>query len=213
MVKKARSQNAARAVKPRISDEAVRRATGRTWDEWIRWLDDRGAARMSHKEIVALLREQGEVANGWWQQMVTVEYERARGLRVEGQTAEVGFEIGVSRTVPLPADEVWRRLTGPDGVRAWLGDAAPLRFEAGEPYRLSDGTTGEVRVAVAGDRLRITRHPDGWARAATIQIRLAPKGEKTVVTFHEEHLPSAAEREARRAHYQAALAAIFSSDG
>jgi uncharacterized protein YndB with AHSA1/START domain len=197
----------------RISDEAVRRATGRTWDDWFRWLDDRGAARMSHKEIVALLREQGGVASGWWQQMVTVEYERARGLRVEGQSAEVGFEIGVSRTVPLPTGEVWRRLIGPDGVRAWLGDASPLRFEAGEPYRLSDGTTGEVRVVVAGERLRMTRRPDGWARPATIQIRLAPKGEKTIVTFHEENLPGPDEREARRAHYQASLAEIFASDG
>ncbi len=195
----------------RISDQAVHRATGRAWADWFRWLDDHGAARMSHKEIVALLREHGGVQNGWWQQSVTVEYERARGLRIEGQTSQIGFEIGVSRTVPLAAGEVWRRLTGPDGVRAWLGDAAPLRFEAGESYRLPDGTTGEVRVAVAGKRLRITRRPDGWARPATIQIRLTPKGEKTVVTFHEENLTGADEREARRAHYQAALASIFPS--
>jgi uncharacterized protein YndB with AHSA1/START domain len=213
MVKKARSRNAARSGEPRISDEAVRRATGRTWGEWIRWLDERGAAGMSHKQIVTILREEGGVESGWWQQSVTVGYERARGLRVEGQTAEVGFEIGVSRTVPLPAGEVWRRLTSPDGVRVWLGDGASLRFETGEPYRISDGTTGEVRVVVAGDRLRITRRPDGWARPATIQIRLAPKGEKTVVTFHEENLPGADEREARRAHYQAALVEIFSGDG
>lgn len=197
----------------RISDDAVHRATGRTWDDWFRWLDERGAARMSHKKIVALLREQGGIANGWWQQMVTVEYERARGLRVEGQTAEVGFEIGVSRTVPLPADEVWRRLTGPDGVRAWLGDASALRLEAGEPYHLPDGTTGEVRVAVAGNRVRITRRPDGWARPSTIQIRLTSKGEKTVVTFYEENLPDADEREARRAHYREALERIFSRAG
>ncbi|HEY8470984.1 MAG TPA: SRPBCC domain-containing protein [Longimicrobiales bacterium] len=197
----------------RISDEAVRRATGRTWDEWIRWLDERGAARMSHKEIVALLREKGGVQSGWWQQSIAVGYERAKGRRVEGQTADVGFEIGVRRTVPLPAHEAWRRLTAPDGVRAWLGDAPSLRFQVGEAYRLSDGTTGEVRVAVAGDRLRITRRPEGWARAATIQIRVLPKGEKTVVAFHEENLPSAEEREARRAHFEAAIEAIFPSSG
>ncbi|HEY8484198.1 MAG TPA: SRPBCC domain-containing protein [Longimicrobiales bacterium] len=209
MAKKVASENGSPAVGLRVSDQAVRRATGRGWDEWIRWLDDRGAARLSHQEIVALLLEQGGVESGWWQQMLTVGYERAKGRRVEGQTADTGFQIGVSRTIPLPAEEVWRRLTGPGGVRAWLGDAPALRFEPGEQYRLSDGTTGEIRVAVAGDRLRVTRRPDGWARAATIQIRLAPKGEKTVVTFHEENLPSADEREARRAHYQAAFEAIF----
>jgi uncharacterized protein YndB with AHSA1/START domain len=209
MAKKVAPENGSPAAGLRVSDEAVRRATGRGWEEWIRWLDERGAADRSHQEIVALLREQGGVESGWWQQMVTVGYERAKGRRVEGQTADTGFQIGVSRTIPLPVDEVWRRLTGPDGVRAWLGDAPTLRFEPGEQYCLDDGTTGEVRVAVAGDRLRVTRRPDGWARAATIQIRLAPKGEKTVVTFHEENLPSADEREARRAHYQAAFEAIF----
>ena len=84
MVKKARSENAARSGEMRTSDEAVRRATGRTWDEWIRWLDERGAAGMSHKQIVALLREQGGVESGWWQQTVTAGYEVAKGRRVEG---------------------------------------------------------------------------------------------------------------------------------
>jgi len=213
MAKKSGSDSHARSAGTRISDDAVRRATGRTWGEWIRWLDERGAAGMPHKEIVALLREQGGVQSGWWQQTVSVGYERAKGLRVEGRTAAVGFEIGVSRTVPLPAHEAWRRLTARGGVRAWLGDAPSLRFEAGEQYRLSDGTTGEVRVFVPDDRLRITRRPDGWARASTIQIRVTPKGEKTAITFHEENLPSAEEREARRAHYQAAFAAMFPNSG
>lgn len=194
----------------RISDEAVQRATGRSWDEWFGWLDERGAGGMSHREIVALLAREGGIERGWWQQMVTVEYERARGLRVEGETADAGFEIGVSKTVPLPVDEVWRRLTGEEGVRAWLGETtSSIGFEAGESYRLADGTTGEVRVVVEGDRVRLTRRPEGWARAATVQIRLTPKGEKTVVTFHEEHLPSAEEREARRGHYRGAVERVF----
>jgi len=214
MAAKSDPVSGARPERSRISDDAVQRATGRAWDEWFRWLDERGAVALSHKEIVALLRGEGEVGNGWWQQMVTVEYERARGLRVEGQTAAVGFEIGVSKTIPLPVDVVWRRLTGAEGVRAWLGEAtSSIGFEAGESYRLADGTTGEVRVVVAGDRLRLTRRPEGWARAATVQIRLAAKGEKTVVTFHEEHLPSAEEREARRGHYKTALGKIFPAGG
>lgn len=210
MAKEPNSGSRARSGQRRITDDAVRRATGRTWDEWIHWLDERGAAGMSHREIVALLWREGGIERGWWQQTVTVGYEQAKGLRVEGQTADAGFEVGVSRTVPLPLDEVWRRLTEGDGVRAWLGDLPTLRLEPGERYHLPDGTTGEVRVVVAGDRLRVTRRPEGWKRAATIQIRLTPKGEKTVVTFHEEHLPSAEEREARRGHYRAAVERVFS---
>jgi uncharacterized protein YndB with AHSA1/START domain len=194
--------------KNRISDEAVHKATGRVWSEWVRWLDEQEAAALSHKEIVALLRERGEVESAWWQQSIAVGYERARGLREFGQRRDAGFEIGVQRTVPLSADEAWRRLTGPDGVRAWLGDAPSLRLEVGEAYRLADGTAGEVRIVAEGERVRITRHPNGWARASTIQIRVTPKGEKSVIAFHEENLPDAEAREARRAHFQEAIAEI-----
>lgn len=55
MVKQARSQNAARSGEPRISDEAVRRATGRTWDEWIHWLDEREARRAHDQAALAAI--------------------------------------------------------------------------------------------------------------------------------------------------------------
>jgi hypothetical protein len=32
-----------------------------------------------------------------------------------------------------------------------------------------------------------------------------PSGERTVIAFHQEHLPDAAERERRRAYYATAL--------
>lgn len=194
--------------KNRISDEAVHKATGRVWDEWVRWLDEQEAAALPHKEIVALLRGRGGVESAWWQQSIAVGYERAKGLRDFGQRRDAGFEIGVQRTVPLSADEAWRRLTGPDGVRVWLGDAPGLRLEAGESYRLADGTAGEVRTVVEGERLRVTWRPDGWARASTIQIRVTPRGERCVIAFHEENLPDAEAREARRGHYQEAIAEI-----
>jgi hypothetical protein len=34
-----------------ISSEAVRKATGRTWAEWLRLLDKAGAKKMAHGEI------------------------------------------------------------------------------------------------------------------------------------------------------------------
>ena len=38
-----------------------------------------------------------------------------------------------------------------------------------------------------------------------MQVRVIPRGEKTVVAFHQEHLPGPAEREQRKAHYLGAL--------
>lgn len=187
------------------SDDAVREATGRGWSEWEEALDARGAAGLSHKEIVALLGEMG-VESGWWRQQVTVGYEKRKGKRVVGQTAGTGFQVGVRRTVAAGADEAWRLLTSPEGVRAWLGEVRGLRLEKGETYQAAGGATGEVRVISPGSHLRITRRPEGWPRASTIQVRVMPAaGGKTVLSFHEEHLPGAAERQERRAHFEAAL--------
>lgn len=193
----------------RISDEAVRRSTGRTWAEWERWLDDRGAAAGSHREIVALLRDGAAVESAWWQQAVTAGYEKAKGRRRTGETEDAGFQVGFRRTVPIPHERVWRLLTSPEGVRAWLGETEELRFEQGQPYRLADGCVGEIRVVRENRHLRLTRKPQGWQRASTLQVRTTPSGDKTVLAFHEEHLPGAAEREARRKHFEAAVAGVL----
>ena len=111
-----------------MSNEAVNRTTGRDWDAWLQFLDGLGARDMDHKGIVALLAGPGQLANGWWQQMVAVGYEQARGLRVVGQTSEGAFQIGVQRTLPIPADVAWSLITESPGRAIWLGMVENLEF-------------------------------------------------------------------------------------
>lgn len=190
-----------------IRDEAVREATGRTLDQWEKLLDSRGAAKLTHKQIVALLAGEG-IESGWWRQSVTVAYEKRKGKRTLGQTSDGAYQIGVQRTLPIPHDEAWKLVTSPEGLRAWLGDVPKLAMEKGETYKAKDGAAGEVRVAEPGSHVRLTWQPPGWAKPSTIQVRVTPAGERTKLTFHEERLPSAAEREARRAHFEAAVDAL-----
>jgi hypothetical protein len=89
------------SLRPDQSDAAVRKATGRSWWQWEELLDGLGAAELSHGEIVALVRERGGVESGWWQQGVTVGYEKLKGKRVLGETAGSGFQVGVSRTLEV----------------------------------------------------------------------------------------------------------------
>ena len=71
----------------------------------MRFINDNGGAELDHKGIVALL--QGSVASAWWRQMVTVGYEHATGRRVLGETADVGFQVGVQKTIPLGREALW----------------------------------------------------------------------------------------------------------
>lgn len=43
------------------------------------------------------------------------------------------------------------------------------------------------------------------AAASALQVRVTPKGDRSVVAFYEEHLPDPTARELRRAHFAAAL--------
>src|SRR5687767_6681815 len=56
------------------SDDAVRRGTGKGWNEWLRILDSWGATEHPHREIARYLSEEQGVG-GWWAQSVTVGYE------------------------------------------------------------------------------------------------------------------------------------------
>ncbi|MFC8916716.1 SRPBCC domain-containing protein [Streptomyces sp. NPDC057116] len=115
-----------------------------------------------------------------------------------GLTRDAGWEIGVSKTLPLPAAVVWDFIASPEGVALWLGGAkGGLPTEKGAPYETGDGVRGEVRGYRPGDRVRLTYG------ATTVQVAVSPAGpEKAVLRFHQERLASPEERERRRAHWQ-----------
>ena len=87
------------------SGEAVLRATGRSRDDWFAILDAAGARELAHKAIAAHLREQRNVSP-WWSQEVTVQYERARGLREKHQSLS-GYQVSVSMTIAAPLDALY----------------------------------------------------------------------------------------------------------
>jgi uncharacterized protein YndB with AHSA1/START domain len=187
-----------------VSDEAVRRATGRGWADWHAALDELGAAGWDHKQLVAHL--EAEVESGWWRQSIAVRYEQDRGGRVVGQTRDAGFQVGVRRTVDAPAPQVWDLLISRTDL--WLG-AGPLRLDKGADYELTapDGPVrGQVRVVRPPDRVRLTWHPAGWTAPATLQLTLlAAASGRTTVGVHVEKLADAPARERARAHWREVL--------
>jgi hypothetical protein len=62
----------------------------------------------------------------------------------------------------------------------------------------------------ANSHWRITRHPPdpSYDRPSTIQIRVIPKDEKSILAIHEEHLPSEEQRAVRKVHYLGAVEQI-----
>ena len=124
-----------------------------------------------------------------------------------GLTQDAGWEIGVSKTLPLPVDIVWEFIASPEGVARWLGEGTRLPTRKGESYETEDGIAGEVRSYRPGDRVRLTYG------TTTLQVAVSASGEKTVLRFHQEHLAGSAERERQRAHWKAVMAEIVRALG
>ncbi len=154
------------ASKPEVSDKAVVSATGQSWEQWFAILDKARAKDWDHKTIVAYLRENYTIS-GWWQQTVTVGYERARGKRAVHQTRS-GFVANKSKTISAPVETVFAFWTDGRKRKRWLAEPLTfstkrlnktLRFVWGENgERVSVGFLGKVNgkttVTVQHERLK-----------------------------------------------------------
>jgi uncharacterized protein YndB with AHSA1/START domain len=189
----------------RISSEAVAKATGKTWSEWIITLDMAGAVKWDHKTLAEYLAGTYQISQ-WWCQTIAMQYERMHRQRIAGQTATAGFEIGVQRTIALAQSQLWDFITSDRGIALWLGVVAALTLLEGSAYTTAVGITGVFRVVNPPHHLRLTWQPAGWTKASTLQIRLVPvKSERTSLRIHQEQLADDATRTQMRRHWQEAL--------
>ena len=101
-----------------MSDEAVTRATGRDWAEWVVLLDAAGCREKPHREIAIHVRSLG--TPNWWSQMVTVGYERIRGLRDNRQRRSGTYEASKSRTFPVAIATLFDAVANARKRRRWL---------------------------------------------------------------------------------------------
>jgi uncharacterized protein YndB with AHSA1/START domain len=166
-----------------MSDEAVQAKTGKTWKEWFALLDKANAAKMSHQEIVKYLNEKHDVGP-WWQQMVTVTYEQARGLRDVHQKPN-GYEISVSRTLDTPITKAYRAFSDAKKRGTWLNE---------------DGIV--IRKATPNKCVRAT-----WSDGKTsLAVAFFPKGEKkTQVVVQHNKLPDAKASSRMKTYWSTAL--------
>lgn len=195
----------------KVSSEAVKKATNKDWDKWLTLLDKAGAKKWSHKEIVAHL-DKKYALQPWWQQMVSVGYEHARGKRLVGETLNTGFQIGVQKTVDLPQKKAWKVLTSKEGIAAIFGVREKFILKKGATFESEGGITGEIRVITSGEKIRLIWKLPKWEKSSILQIWLIENDSgKTSVRFHQENLPTLADRESMRMHWQEVMAKIFNS--
>jgi hypothetical protein len=157
-----------------MSDAATAKATGRTWAEWVRVLDEARAMERPHREIAKFVSSLGTPS--WWTQMVAVGYERIRGLRARGQQRSGFYEAGKSRTFNVPIDTLYAAFANARTRQRWLK------------------TNVAVRSSSPRKRMRLT-----WGGNAVVEVAFTSKGDaKSVVTFTQRKLPTKAAADAAK---------------
>jgi hypothetical protein len=156
-----------------IGDQAVKAKTGKELDAWFRILDAAGAKKLPHKEIAQYLRDKEKVPS-WWSQMITVEYERARGLRKMFQKAGGTFAASASRTLGAPLGKVYK---------AWADETQRKRWLPDGKMEVTSATKNKyVRAAWDGNKSRVnvgfyTKGP-GRCQVAMDHEKLRGAGER-----------------------------------
>ena len=100
-----------------------------------------------------------------------------------GKTKDAGWQIGVSRVVPLSKEECWARIEDP---AVWLGEAPT-----------------DVRSVHRLDRVRVR-----W-QGTIVQVTVSAAKTGTTVRFHQDHLAGADDRERQRVHWTEVLDHLF----
>lgn len=147
-----------------MSDAAVKKATGRDWAEWVATLDAARAAEKPHREIAQYVSTLG--TPDWWTQMVTVGYERVRGLRDKGQRRGGTYEANKSRTFAVPIETLFDAFKNARTRNRWL-DAKV-----------------KVRTANADRRTIRASFDDG----TLVQFYFTDKGSKSAVAVQHQKL-------------------------
>jgi len=168
-----------------ISDDAIRRRTGRGWEDLLALLDDWGATERSHGEIATWLREEHGV-DSWGAQAVAVSYERARGMRAVGERRD-GFAISASRTVGVPVERLYDAVADERLRARWLPDGR-LRERTAQPHR-------SIRF--------------DWDDGATrVNAYFQAKGGRSTATISHERLPDADEAQRMKTYWRERLGAL-----
>ena len=174
------------AYVPSMSDASVKAKTGKDWKTWFAWLDRAGAQKLRHRDIATLISEQG--VPGWWSQNVTVEYERARGLRERYETTS-GYSVSISKTLPASLSKLYAATASPVQRKKWFPEGA-FKATSQTKDRYLHGVWNE------NSRLDVGFYAKGEDKAQ-IAVQVGKLGKKTDV-------------EIERAAWKAALARLQS---
>jgi hypothetical protein len=190
-VKKALAKSQGEWSPKSISEEKVKAATGRGWMGWFSILNNMNANALSHKDVAKMLREK-HGAPRWWNQMIAVEYERARGGRKKNEREGGTFAVNVTKVMPVNLAKLFATATSEKTRKDWF---PPGAFEE---------TSKTENKYWRGK----------WKTGRKLEFGFYTKGEgKASIMLEIRQIPSEADLEKERAAWKKAMERLLSLVG
>ncbi len=190
-----------------MSDASIRKATGKSWNEWYAALDKFGGAAKGRKALNEFLFKQNKV-DAWWTTTIVVEYEKTRKV-AEKDGRPKGYNICATKAVAAKPAQVFEAFTNSAKLSKWFGAGTKGDFTDGGSFSNSDGNKGTVKRVNPGKGLRFTwegpKH-DG----ELVEVKLAPSGAKCSIIVNHDRIQTREAADGLRAAWGAALDALKS---
>lgn len=179
-----------------VTSEAMEKATGSSWQEWIDFLDSVSAEKMPHPKITRLLEEE-HVHSNWWRQKIASGYRFFKGLRGDGQSGNM-FQAGVQKVFPYSQQQLWDFVIAPEYAVIWnQGNLA----------------TDDFNVFSPPSTIRLKWRLKTWKKSAILQIRIMPKDDHSTLSLLLSGLDSEKQRNDLKKHLKAVIDQLYELAG
>ena len=197
----------------KVSSASVLKGTGKSWDQWVRILNQAGAKNWTHQEIVAYLKKKYKLSM-WWQQGVTGGYENYTGRRKEGQNLRGEYSLTTSKTITLSAPAAWKFMTSAEGLAQWLRPLSEFMVKPGAQFECEGEVFGEVRTMKAGQYVRFRWQETDWPKPTVVVLAVIPRTKvKCEVVISHEGFKTERQKLNMRDHWKARLMLVAQRAG
>ena len=120
--------------------------------------------------------------------------------KMTGQTKELGFQFGLRKTFAVPLESAWDFMFSEQGLKIWLGELEN-ELEIDEQFKTREGVEGLVRVFKPFSHIRLNWKNKNWDNNSTVQVRIFGNQKKTTISFHQEKLLDAEQRDEMKEYW------------
>ncbi|HJX78002.1 hypothetical protein [Glutamicibacter sp.] len=175
--------------------EAIIKATGKPWEQWVEQIESAGAKELSHKPLASMIYQlmPADLENpGWWAQSVAIAYEQHIGRRVPGQASDGSFKGSVSTTLNTDLE---------GALQSWVGSVAEFSEFIGAQLASEPAVSGSEKW-----RYWRAQFSDG----SCVSVNITMKGNKASVSAGHAKLANPQDLEGWKSFWRQILATIRS---